>query len=281
MKKILYILTLACLLTSCAYDSYLNDFDETTVYFAHQTPIRTLIVDEYEQIKLGVAFGGRRENTNNEWVEFEVDPSLLEGTSYTLLPSELYSLSNENSISIPSGSFQGDITVAFDMQRLTEAAAPMTNLALPVRITSTSLDQIHESKGYTIILFKYIAKLDGTWYQKGVSKMTDIAKDSSWTVTYSQPTLERNRSNVLNTKTKNEVVANAMGNSDYHLNILMEDSDITLSSEEVANFVDDEASVSEDKKELYIKYKFEQEGILHEVSDTLIFAKRNIVFETW
>ena len=62
MKRlnILWIGLISVLMTAC-YDDYEKDYDESSVYFASQKPLRTLVADTDMSIKVGVAIGGKRE----------------------------------------------------------------------------------------------------------------------------------------------------------------------------------------------------------------------------
>lgn len=90
MKRlnILWIGLISVLMTAC-YDDYEKDYDESSVYFASQKPLRTLVADTDMSIKVGVAIGGKREVHTDDWATFEIDPSLLEGTGLTLMPRVL------------------------------------------------------------------------------------------------------------------------------------------------------------------------------------------------
>ena len=56
MKRlnILWIGLISVLMTAC-YDDYEKDYDESSVYFASQKPLRTLVADTDMSIKVGVA----------------------------------------------------------------------------------------------------------------------------------------------------------------------------------------------------------------------------------
>ncbi|NLR94086.1 DUF1735 domain-containing protein [Flammeovirga agarivorans] len=282
MKKYILIVLVLLTVTSCKYEEYINDYDYTTVYFSFQTPIRTLIVGEYEAIKLGIAMGGKRENKVDEWAHFEITPELLAGTPYKILPSEVYTLENDHEIIIPKGEMQGDITVSFNMEQLASLDEPVTEYALPVTITSTSLDRIHETKNSTIIAIKYIANLDGTWYHKGITKGLNLNSDSTWVRTYTHSTLEKNHTWVLNSLTSTKVESNGIGYLEGSLQIdLNDDHSLFVTATDEENFISKSASLSNDKKEIYLSYSFQRDTLVYESTDTLIFADRNIVFETW
>ena len=61
MKRlnILWIGLISILMTAC-YDDYEKDYDKSSVYFASQKPLRTLVADTDMSIKVGVAIGGKR-----------------------------------------------------------------------------------------------------------------------------------------------------------------------------------------------------------------------------
>ena len=58
MKRlnILWIGLISVLMTAC-YDDYEKDYDKSSVYFASQKPLRTLVADTDMSIKVGVAIG--------------------------------------------------------------------------------------------------------------------------------------------------------------------------------------------------------------------------------
>ena len=61
MKRlnILWIGLISVLMTAC-YDDYEKDYDKSSVYFASQKPLRTLVADTDMSIKVGVAIGGEK-----------------------------------------------------------------------------------------------------------------------------------------------------------------------------------------------------------------------------
>ena len=101
MKRlnILWIGLISVLMTAC-YDDYEKDYDESSVYFASQKPLRTLVADTDMSIKVGVAIGGKREVHTDDWATFEIDPSLLDGTGLTLMPENYYQLANPNKMTV-------------------------------------------------------------------------------------------------------------------------------------------------------------------------------------
>ena len=115
MKRlnILWIGLISVLMTAC-YDDYEKDYDKSSVYFASQKPLRTLVADTDMSIKVGVAIGGKREVHTDDWATFEIDPSLLEGTGLTLMPENYYQLANPNKMTISNPKLAiADVKVTF------------------------------------------------------------------------------------------------------------------------------------------------------------------------
>lgn len=284
MKIFFKLMILAICLSGCAYEDFTEDFDYTTAYFPIQNPVRTLILDEYNTIKVGATFGGRRTNDNNEWVTYEYDASLLEGKPFIPFPKNYCTFSNEEQIDILSGSFQGTVSVAFDLDWMAENTKPNAIFALPLRITGASLDSVHSEKDYTIIALKYIHSLDGLWYRKGKTSITDLSDNSTTELVYSETTLQKNIHWNLNTVGNNAVATDGMANTSRPIAIEMDENDnisISSTSDGVNNFTSTTAIFNKEDKEIYLGYSFELENKTYSSTDTLIFATRNIVFETW
>jgi hypothetical protein len=121
MKKIALGLIMISLLVGC-YDEFRIDYPYTTVAFSsvkgNSTDDgvlgRTVVKNEGLKIDFGVYLSGVLENTEERWVKFVIDPSLLAGTTYELMPSDYYTLSHNNTFTIPKGSYIGRITVTLD-----------------------------------------------------------------------------------------------------------------------------------------------------------------------
>ena len=128
MKKIL-LSALALLSLSSCYDDYVKDYDFNAVYFAKQINTRTVVVGEGQKIQVGAVLAGVMENKKNRDVNFVIDNSLVtpgvlssmksadqyikqavSGVSeLQSLPSDYYTLSNDETITIPKGDHMGTI----------------------------------------------------------------------------------------------------------------------------------------------------------------------------
>ena len=181
--KVRYILFALLLLSlnSCKYDDFREDFDYTTVYFAYQKPVRTVFSND-PSIEIGVVLGGKRENKVDEKVNFQIEPELLTDSKYvgkntfTLLPEDYYTLSDNNTITIPKGKFLGTVKLVLNKDKfLSDPLATGNTYALPIRITNSTTDKILTgdaeagiaAKDYTIIVIKYISEYHGVYYHRG------------------------------------------------------------------------------------------------------------------
>lgn len=151
------------------YDDYVVDtVGYTTVYFPKTELKRSAIAGEGLEVKVGVNIGGIRENDKDHEVTFIIDPTLLVGTSYKLLPSDYYTLGSNDKISVPKGSFQGLLSVKLDsLKILNDPLIADFNYAIPFKIVSSSLDSILSGRGQTIIPIKLMNTYEGNYYQEG------------------------------------------------------------------------------------------------------------------
>lgn len=180
MKKInLLWIGLICILVTACYDDYENDYDKSFVYFASQKPLRTLIADEGMSIKVGVAIGGKREVHTDDWATFEIDPSLLEGTGLTLMPSNYYQLVNPNKMTVSNPNLAiADVEVTFSNDFYNDNAALNKYYAIPFRLTGHNQDEVSTDvngnlKDYSIVVVKFVSQYHGTYFVKG--KITNMS----------------------------------------------------------------------------------------------------------
>lgn len=175
MKKILIFLILGSILAGC-YSEFRNDYPYTTVAFSAVTGGlttsgelgRSVVKDEGLKLDVGVYLAGVLENKTERWVKFTIDPTLLAGTSYTLLPADFYTLSNPNTFTIPSGSFIGRVTIKLDSTKfLNDRKAVDYNYAIPIRLTETSADSILSIQKTKILVVKYINHYEGFYDNVG------------------------------------------------------------------------------------------------------------------
>lgn len=175
MKKILLFLLLASVLTSC-YDDFRLDYEHSTIAFSPVTGgsnepgtlWRTVVKDEGLSLDAGVYLGGILENTEERWADFVIDPALLDGTAYELMPENYYTLSNDNRFVIPSGSLIGRIHITLDSALFVGDELSSTHhYAIPFSLTTTSEDSINASHSTQILVVKYMNHYEGFYNQTG------------------------------------------------------------------------------------------------------------------
>ena len=313
MKTKFFIAFLMLLMVSSCekYESYINDFDYTTVYFAYQNPVRTVFSNNLK-FDIGVAMGGVRDNKYNETADYVIAPELLANVSvvgnnnFTLLPADYYTLSNDSQFVIPKGDFVGKIRVTLNQEKfLADPLAIGKTYALPIRITGTSLDSIltgNAGKGiarkdYTIVVVKYISQFHGIYYHRGQRSKYDAGNNLINTLRYvTEDQEDEYIQNVIwNFKTlkADSIQTSGVGefystsSKNYSLNLKMltdntvqiigNPSSLIPNVQDLGNSVYDVA-----KKSFYLNYQYvDVDNMKYVMKDTLIFRNDGLVLELW
>jgi hypothetical protein len=302
---------LLCLLAlgffSCEkYEDYIKDYDFSAVYFATQKPLRTIVAYDDMSFKVGVALAGKRVNNEAEWVSYSIDPSLLAGTGFTLLPESYYTIRNTqtgeaNKMVVPIGKFIGDVTVTLNKDVFTsDPLAHLNTYAIPLRLNETSADSILSgqfdaagnelipAKNYTVLVVKYISPLHGTYYQKGVQQELNGAGEVVSETAYTQADLSKNLTWNLSTLALNEVQTSGAGTFATQGLKLTRKPDNTVAIEKAAGstitLLEGAGTYDTEKREFTLSYKFTYQGKTYRVADTLILRQapeNDLRFEEW
>jgi hypothetical protein len=306
MKKIFVFLLLSIATVSC-YEDYIKDFDYSSIYFAFQTDVRTLIVGEGMQIKVGVALGGVSQNAINRNVTFEVKNSLVTpailtamkaGVSYisssvtgvtTLLPlpPTYYTLSNSSKMVIEPGQHSGYIIFKPDSAVfLADAATLKAGYVLPLNILTAEADSVIEPKRYTVVGIKYENMLFGNYYHGGVTTVKDVSGNTVSTVTYKTTIpVPDNQTWKLTTVAPDALTINGYSNlttAKAEMRIALSGGNITISSvtggakviqpDGTSKF--NQAKLLQDRK-IILSYKYANaDGTTSFAQDTLTFRNR-------
>ncbi|GHT13570.1 hypothetical protein FACS189426_18650 [Bacteroidia bacterium] len=151
MKKyILIILLISALFTSCHNGDWeFSDYDYTAVYFAYQTPVRTIVLgedvfdtslDNEHKCQIMATMGGVYANNVDRIINFQVDNSLCnslvfeDGSDVAAMPANYYSLSSDK-ITIPKGSVLGGVTVSLTDAFFADPLALKNTYVIPVVMT--------------------------------------------------------------------------------------------------------------------------------------------------
>lgn len=188
MKRIYAFICGICALsafTSCENKEVeFDDFDYQTVYFAKQSPIRTIVLgdnvyptelDNQHQFEIYATVGGVWKNRQDRAIQVAVDNSLIEGKTFEdgtpiqALPEDYYQLLS-NTLTIPAGKVQGAVKVQLTDKFFADAKATSLNYVLPLRIVSAK-DSVLEGKDYILYGLKYINKYTGAWISHGTDEI--------------------------------------------------------------------------------------------------------------
>nr|WP_319573371.1 DUF5627 domain-containing protein [uncultured Draconibacterium sp.] len=211
MKKNIFIFFMVALLfTSCHNQDWeFKDYDYTTVYFAYQRPVRTIVLgkdiydnslDNEHKCKIMATMGGVYDNNEDRIVDLSIDNSLCDnlkfesGEEVLPMPSDYYSLEDEMQIVIPGGAKVGGIVVELSDAFFTDSASVGNTYVIPLRITNvTNVDSVLSGKAsvsnpdlvvdgdweivpknYILYCVKYINSWDGKYLRRG--KDVGVAK---------------------------------------------------------------------------------------------------------
>ncbi|MEL7599248.1 MAG: DUF5627 domain-containing protein [Proteiniphilum sp.] len=208
MKKILYLTILTAfvtgLFTSCENGDWeFPDYEYSAVYFAYQSPVRTIVLgedvfdtslDNEYKCQIMATMGGVYANNKNVEIGIRVDNSLcngliFDGTDQEVLPmpSNYYSLSSDK-ITIEKGSILGGVTVQLTNAFFNDPKSLVNNYVIPVVITGVvnadsilsgtplatnprrgvSADWDIQPKDYVLYAVKYINPYDANYLRRGV-----------------------------------------------------------------------------------------------------------------
>ena len=334
MKKLLLAIVILFSIISCEnQDIEFPDYQYTTAYFPYQFPVRTLVLGEYRydntndrnhKFLISAAMGGVYSNDKDREIEIEVAENLCEnvlfpnGDTIRLMPSEYYSLSSEETVTIPKGEFNGGIEVELADAFFEDSLAIGRNYVIPVRmINSSAVDSILQGnplisdadprvkaqwetipKNFTMFAVKYINPYHGHYLHKGVSMVEDNSTGETVdTTVYRDKDLVKCEIWKLNTTKINQVSVSGVVRSselpEGNFNMLLTFSDdgkcsvsevpgsgfdITGSGE----FLDDAEEWGNEKRNaIYFNYEFSDGGYTYSATDTLVVRDRDVTLETY
>jgi len=219
-KNILAIVLLQAALaatTSCQNDDIeFGDFDYQAVYFASQSPVRTITLgedvystdlDNEHRFQIYARLGGAESNKKDRTISIAVDETLVngllydDGTPVKALPRSYYTLGS-NTITIAKGQMTGCVDIQLTDDFFADPLATQLTYVLPVRMVSAS-DSIlsGEAKSgvtspnivdagdwdtqpmnYTLYGLKYKNKYHGCWLSKGTDLLLTFDDDGRCTV---------------------------------------------------------------------------------------------------
>lgn len=214
-KSIISIIGISMLFAGCHNsDVDFPDFEYQTIYFAKQSPIRTVTLgddgdfdtslDNQHIIEIKAALGGVNENRKEHSASFKVDNSLVErirfsdGNEIKAMPDNYYTLSSDRMV-ITKGNVIGGIQVHLDDAYFADPASVNVTYVIPLVLTNSSdsilrgqakegiinPDRLNSDdwsilpKDYILYAVKYKNPYHGVWLSKGVDNIDNNGATST------------------------------------------------------------------------------------------------------
>ena len=196
-----------------------DDFDYQTVYFASQTPVRTvelgndpewdLTDDNNHCVCIKATMGGSYGNKNDIVVGYVVDESLCENLYFSEdnkptskvvpLPSTHYRLTDDK-LRINKGEILGGVKVELTDAFFNDTKSLSNTYVLPLRMTNIEqgADRILEDKDYVLYALKYVNPWHAHYLRHGIDK---VAVDGVTTEVERHEQYEENDEQVATTTT--------------------------------------------------------------------------------
>jgi hypothetical protein len=221
----------------------------TTVYFAYQTPVRTIVLgedvyntdnDNAHRCAIYSVSGGTYDGISAT-VNFEVDESLVKDCYFDeamtkpvlAMPTNYYHL--EGSELKYSGSHNAHVDVQLTDEFFADPKSVENTYVIPLKMTSlTGADRINPEKAYVLYLVKYINKYSAIYLRRGVDVITD-GENTFVNVRHKgveNDEVFKTKTTSLNTLTCTIPVLNLEGNEMYDMNNKPVTCDIELTFDE-------------------------------------------------
>lgn len=256
MKKVFFYLLLILGIGACENQPLeFDDFDYKSVYFPIQLPVRTLslgedridnTLDKEYKFDIGVSIGGMYENKWNWTVDYTLDAALTDSVYQNAvpnyapiykvlpLPASYYTIAPQNSVTIPSGSYNGLVRVELNSSFFDDTISLTGRYVIPLRITDTSADTIllgkpaitnaderirsnwesnKSPKDWVMYGIKYVNAYHGTYLHRGVDYIDSTASGvHADTIRFRNRYVEKDALIVLTSVARNKVMTNGVGN---------------------------------------------------------------------
>ena len=319
MKKILYMsLALLSALTSCKnQETDFPDYDMQSVYFAYQTPIRTITLgedifdtslDNQHKLQIMATLGGVYENRKDVTIGITVDNTLTQGLTYgaplsgsvRAMPASYYTLASDK-IVIPKGKIIGGVEVQLTDAYFADPLSVNTNYVIPLKMTNVvNADSVLANKKMIMYAVKYINPWTGNYLRRG--KDTFVGKNGNTslnsTVVRHAQYVEKDEINGLNTvalnKTAFPVTFKGTGGVNINRTLVLtfdNDGNCTIAAGDGSftatgngKFVkkgEKNSWGNQDRDALYLNYQVDLNDRTVSAVDTLVMRDRGVKAETF
>ncbi len=241
MKKIFYLFSLVVLISisSCENQDWsFPDYGTTTVYFAYQYPVRTLVlgndevfdntIDNQHKCIIKATMGGVYDNNTTPTVDIDVVNSLCDNLTFSTggkvepMPSNYYTLSS-NQIVIPKGEISGGVEVQLTDAFFADPKSIETTYVIPLVMSNVQnadsilvgealVDNLNRCnagdwnvtpKDYILYAVKYINPWDAIYLRRGKDIITSGGSTS--TVVRHEQYVENDEVCELSTRSLSEI----------------------------------------------------------------------------
>jgi len=288
------------------------DYKYTTVYFAYQSPVRTLdlgndifdnSLDNQHKCMIMATMGGVYQNKKDISIAVSVDTTLSSrllfgqgGSPVIAMPPSYYSLPKGTSIEIPAGSVEGGMTVQLTDAFFADARSIRNTFVIPLRMNSVkNADSILVGKNTILYAIKYINPWHGNYLRRGAEKISDGTGDT--TVIYHTSYVETDQvcsTGTLSLSTDSLLLnAKSRGNVNIPFQLLLtfdnsgkcsvvNPSSAAYTVSGGGEFVKAGDSWGNQARDvLHLKYTVDFGTSKHSFTDTLVMRDRGIKFETF
>lgn len=283
MKKILNIsliaLTIALCFSSCeGYGEYYGENDFSIVYFAKDDVSRSVVMDEFDYIKVGCVLAGKISNDVDEWFTYEMVDSLVDTSMYTVLPESMYTVEDNdykgqaNTVLIAKGEMLGLMKITLKPEFFNEQLALDGKYALGFRVVEASTDSIGKSDH--VVSFQYLSNAIGFYNHTGV------ALAAADTLVYTNDDKELTTIAPLGTNSVTSPVLR-IGENNLTLELTVDDDNnivVKSASTSAVALTEDGTGFFDRTNDhnIYLEYTFDADGNTYSAKDTLVFYKRVI-----
>ncbi|MBM6659217.1 MULTISPECIES: DUF5627 domain-containing protein [Bacteroidaceae] len=197
-------------ITSCENgDAEFPNYDNSAVYFAHQTPVRTLVMgedtydtslDNAHKCKIYATMGGAYAGSGSTVIDIMVDNELCDNlyfadgvTPVRPMPANYYTLSSEQITLNEFENLMGAVEVTFNNEFFEDPASTENTYVIPLRMVNVvNADSILSGvprtpnaawtnsamwdtapKNYVLYCVKYINKWHATYLRRGIDQITE------------------------------------------------------------------------------------------------------------
>lgn len=315
-KKIQFLLAMAVFLGACKNQEWeFPDYGTQTVYFAYQSPVRTITLgedlydtslDNQHRCEIMATTGGVYEVKNDVSIGVAVDNSLASNLTFggagnvVAMPANYYSIQG-GSITIHKGKITGGVQVQLTDAFFADPLALKNTYVIPLRMTSVqNADKILEAKNYTLYAIKYINPWHGYYLRRGKDVITGKNGNTSLNKTVSRhmtfvesdevnqvvtTSLKSNTFNaVFKDKDNRNITCKLLLTFDDSGNCTVSAADNTFTASGNGKFIkrgEKNSWGNTDRDALYLNYNIDLSDMSVATTDTLVMRNRGVTMETF